>query len=173
MVAGPGAQKHDSAPHKEKDRIMQTYRTVAEVVDFLKTYHQQLQNFFLKYQDTVNSERLKMLLDYIRRHENNIQYVLETINEKDRDIILKTWIQFVPFTETILPEEQLTDPNQDIDSIVQQVFELDDNLIRFYDKMIHQAGVSGPGKEFFQHLISLEEKQKTQISEAAQQIKAL
>jgi hypothetical protein len=146
---------------------------VAEVVDFLKTYHQQLQNFFLKYQDTVNSERLKMLLDYIRRHENNIQYVLETINEKDRDIILKTWIQFVPFTETILPEEQLTDPNQDIDSIVQQVFELDDNLIRFYDKRIHQAGVSGPVKEFFQHLISLEEKQKTQISEAAQQIKAL
>lgn len=152
---------------------MQTYKTVAEVVDFLETYHQQLQDYFLEYRDTVNSERLKMLLDYIRRHENNIQYVLETIREKDRDIILKTWIQFVPFTETVLPEEQLTDPKRDIDSIIQQVFELDDNLIRFYDKMIHQTGIPGPVKEFFQHLITLEEKQKTQISEAAQQIKAL
>jgi len=114
-----------------------------------------------------------MLLDYISRHEKNIQRVLETIQEKDRDIILKTWIQFVPFTETILPEEQLTNRKQNIDSIMQQVFELDDNLIRFYDKMIRQTGIPGPVKGFFQHLITLEETQKTQVAKAAQQIKAL
>jgi len=152
---------------------MQTYKTVEEIVDFLETYHQQLHNYFLKYRNTVNSERLQMLLDYISRHEKNIQRVLETIQEKDRDIILKTWIQFVPFTETILPEEQLPNRKQNIDSIMQQVFELDDNLIRFYDKMIRQTGIPGPVKGFFQHLITLEETQKTQVAKAAQQIKAL
>lgn len=152
---------------------MQTYKTVEEIVDFLETYHQQLHDYFLKYRNTVNSNRLQMLLDYISRHEKNIQEVLETIQEKDRDIILKTWIQFVPFTETILPKEQLTDQKQNIDSIIQQVFELDDNLIRFYDKMIRQTGIPGPVKEFFQHLITLEEKQKTQVAKAAQQIKGL
>jgi hypothetical protein len=152
---------------------MQTYKTVAEVVDFLENYHQQLHDYFLTHRDRVNSKRLQMLLDYIIRHEKNIQEVLETINEKDRDIILKTWIQFVPFTETILPEEQLTNPTQNIDSIIQQVFELNDNLIRFYDKMIHQTGIPGPVKEFFQHLITMEETKKKQVAKTAQQIKGL
>jgi len=150
---------------------MQTYKTLAEVVDFLETYHQQLHDYFLKQKDTMNSERLQMLLDYIGRHEKNIQNVLKTIHEKDRDIILKTWIQFVPLSETLLHEEQLADPNQDIDGMVQQVFELDDNLIRFYDKMIHQSGIPGPAREFFQHLITMEETQKKQVAQAAQRIK--
>jgi hypothetical protein len=67
----------------------------------------------------------------------------------------------------------LTDPGQDIDGLVQQVFELDDNLIRFYRKMIHQSGIPEPVKEFFQQLIRLEKKEKTQVAEAAQQIKKL
>jgi hypothetical protein len=150
---------------------MQTYKTVAEVVDFLETYHQQLHDYFLKYRDTVNSERLQMLIDYISRHKKNIHNVLETIHEKDRDIISRTWIQFVPFTETILPEKQLADPNQDMDSMVQQAFELDDNLIRFYDKMVHQSGIPEPVKEFFEHLITMEEQEKAQVAETAQQIK--
>ncbi len=79
---------------------MQTYKTVAEIVDFLETYHRQLRDYYLKHRDTVNSERLQMLLDYISRHEKNIQDVLTTIQEKDRDIILKTWIQYVPFNES-------------------------------------------------------------------------
>ncbi len=151
---------------------MQTYKTVAEVVDFLETYHRQLKNFYLRHRDTVNSERLQMLLDYISRHEKNIQDMLETIHEKDRDIILKTWIQFVPFTETTLPEEKLTDP-EDIDIAVQQVLDLDSKLIRFYDKMINQNGIPEPVKEFFHQLITMEEKEKTQVAEAAQQIKNL
>lgn len=152
---------------------MQTYKTVAEIIDFLETYHQQLKDFYLKHRDTANSERLKMLLDYISRHRKNIQDVFENINKNDRDIILKTWIQFVPLSETIQPEEALTDPGQDIDGVVEQVFELDDNLIRFYRKMIHQGGISEPVKEFFEQLIRLEKKEKTQVAEAAQQIKKL
>lgn len=152
---------------------MQTYKTVAEIVDFLETYHRQLRDYYLKHRDTVNSERLQMLLDYISRHEKNIQDVLTTIQEKDRDIILKTWIQYVPFNESILTEEQLTDPNQDIDIVVQQVFDLDDNLIRFYDKIIHQSGISGPVKEFFQQLITMEETKKKQVAKTAQKIKNL
>ncbi len=152
---------------------MQTYKTVAEVVDFLETYHRQLRDYYLKHRDTVNSERLQMLLDYISRHEKNIQDVLTTIQEKDRDIILKTWIQYVPFNESILTEEQLTDPEQDIDIVVQQVFDLDDNLIRFYDKIIQQSGISGPVKEFFQQLIAMEENKKKQVAKTAQKIKNL
>lgn len=151
---------------------MQTYKTVAEVVDFLETNHRQLKEFYNRHRDTVDSERLQMLLDYISRHEKNIQDMLKTIHEKDRDIILKTWIQFVPFTETTRPEEQLTDP-EDIDIVVQQVLDLDSKLIRFYDKMIHQSGIPEPVKEFFQQLIIMEEKEKTQVTEAAQQIKSL
>ncbi|MCF8090739.1 MAG: hypothetical protein K9L23_22100 [Desulfotignum sp.] len=67
----------------------------------------------------------------------------------------------------------MRDHKQHIDSIIQQVFELDDNLIRFYDKMIHQTGIPGPVKEFFRHLTTLEETQKKQIAKTAQQIKAL
>ncbi len=150
---------------------MQTYKTVADIFDFLETYHGRLKEFYRKNQAAVNSERVKMLLSYTSRHEKNIQDVLKTLNEKERDIILKTWVQFIPFTETVLTEKQWADPEEDIDSIVQQVFELDDNLIQFYDKMIHQSGIPAPVQEFFRHLIFLEEKEKTQIAQAAQQIK--
>lgn len=57
--------------------------------------------------------------------------------------------------------------------MVQQAFELDDNLIRFYDKMVHQSGISEPVKEFFEHLITMEEQEKAQVAETAQQIKNL
>ncbi|MCA1785988.1 MAG: hypothetical protein LC657_08410 [Desulfobacteraceae bacterium] len=36
---------------------MQTYKTVEEIVDFLETYHQQLHDYFLKYRNTVNSDK--------------------------------------------------------------------------------------------------------------------
>jgi hypothetical protein len=153
--------------------VMQTYKTVAEIVGFLETYHGQLYDYYQKHRKTEQSQRLKMLIDYISRHNKNIQDVLKTIHEQDRDIIFKTWIQFVPFTETMLPPEKLTAPGQNIDSIVQLVFELDEQLIRFYDKMIHQAGIPEPVKNFFQQLITLEEKEKTQVAKAAQQIKSL
>jgi len=150
---------------------MQTYKTVGDIIDFLESYHRQLNEFYRKNKDAMNSERVKMLLAYTSRHEKNIQDVLENISGKDRDIILKTWVQFIPFTETVLTEDQWEDPEEDLDSVVQQVLELDDNLIRFYDKMIHQSGIPAPVQEFFQHLIFLEEREKAQIAQAAQQIK--
>ena len=153
--------------------MMQTYKTVKEVIDFLETYHRRLKDFHQKQRDTVNSERLQMLLDYIGRHRKNIQDVLENISQKDQDIILKTWIQFVPFSETILSEEQLTDSRQDIDGVVHQALEIEDSLIRFYNKMIHQNGIPEPVKEFFQHLIKIEAQEKAQVAETAQQIKDL
>ena len=153
--------------------IMQTYKTVAELIDFIETYHRQLKEFYRSHRDSMDAERMKMLLEHISRHEKNIQDILRDIREQDQDIILKTWVQFVPFSETILPRNRLTDPEQDLDSVVQPVFELDDNLIRFYNKMIHQSGIGKPVKEFFQQLITLEEKEKTQIAEAARQIKDL
>lgn len=152
---------------------MQTYKTVAELIDFIETYHRQLKEFYQAHRDSMDAERLKMLLEYINRHEKNIQEVLRNIREEDQDIILKTWVQFVPFSETVLSQNRLTDPERDLDSMVQQVFELDDHLIRFYNKMIHQSGIGKPVKEFFQQLITLEEKEKTQIAQAARQIKDL
>jgi hypothetical protein len=152
---------------------MQTYQTVADIIDFIETYHRQLKDFYRDHRDSTDSERLKMLLSYISRHEKNIQNVMNHIKKKDQDIILKTWVQFVPFTETILPRNQLTDPDPDLDSVVQQVFELDNNLIEFYNKMIHHSGIGEPVKEFFQHLTTLEEKEKTKVAEAARQIKNL
>lgn len=152
---------------------MQTYKTVAELIDFIETYHRQLKEFYRSQKKSKDPERLKMLLEHISRHEKNIQEVLQDIRQEDQDIILKTWVQFVPFTETILPPNQWTEPEPDLDSVVQQVFELDDHLIRFYNKMLQQSGIGKPVKEFFQQLISLEEKEKTQIAQAARQIKAL
>jgi hypothetical protein len=152
---------------------MQTYQTVADIIDFIETYHRQLKDFYRDHRDSTDSERLKTLLSYISRHEKNIQNVLNHIQKKDQDIILKTWVQFVPFTETILPRNQLTDPDPDLDNLVQQVFELDNNLIEFYNKMIHHSGIGEPVKEFFQHLTTLEEKEKTKVAEAARQIKNL
>ncbi len=114
-----------------------------------------------------------MLLDYISRHEKNIQEVLRDVREQDQDVILKTWVQYAPWTETIQPPNRLTDPGPDLDSVVQQVFELDNHLIRFYNTMIHQSGVGEPVKAFFRQLIRLEEKEKIQVAEAARQIKEL
>ena len=61
------------SPPIEKDPIMQTYKTVAEVVDFLETYHQQLNDYFLTNRDSGHTANLLAAasIDLYNKKEHN------------------------------------------------------------------------------------------------------
>lgn len=115
----------------------------------------------------MDKERIRLLLDYLSRHERHLADSYDRIEEKTSQAILDTWIQFTSESDRLGSiEEQTIGLDMSCDEVVAVALDLDDKIVELYRDMAREAE-SPHVREFFENLLELERSEELQVTRNA------
>lgn len=151
------------------------FETTKDVLDHVREFHQQLSAFYRNLIDKTNKERVRMLLDYLSRHEKHLEESMARYEAEVSERILKTWFQYPPPKEILgicktLAVDEVEDLS--VDGVIKLALELDDCLIDLYKEMIRGSG-SEEVREVFQSLLDMEKQEELELVRDSLELKDL
>ena len=150
-----------------------TYKQVRDVLNAVNNFHKQLSDFYAKLMENSDKERVRMLLDYMSRHEENFKKATAEYNQQATEKLLDTWIQYSPdLGELSLPEPEEIDKDMTVDDVVDIAMKMDENLVEFYSKAAQMVDVQ-EAKLLFNKMQEQEKAEEAELRKNAQQIKRL
>lgn len=138
-----------------------------DVVDYSRKLHQQISKLYQEISQDQTQERVKMLLDYLQRHEAHLEKSLNQFEHDKSQAVLDSWFQYAPdqsITE-VLESIEITN-HMSTDEVIAMALKLDDYFIELYEGMVENASSSAV-KSVFQNLLEMEQQEKIRTSRAA------
>jgi rubrerythrin len=142
-------------------------KQVREFVDFGKHLHGKIKELYDDLNEHAQLERVKMLLDFLSRHEQHMEESLARFENESRHGILEAWMEYSPGldVEKVMDRFHLRE-NPSSDEIIQIAMDFDDTLVSLYKEIADKAN-NTKVKALFNNLLQLEEKEKVQVARAA------
>lgn len=143
------------------------YKTVKDVVDYSRKLHLQISKLYQEISQKQTQERVKMLLDYLQRHEAHLEKSLNQFEHDKSQKVLESWLQYAPdqnisdVLETIEINDHMT-----TDEVIEMALKLDDYFIVLYTDMVENASSSAV-KAVFQNLLEMEQQEKIRTAKTA------
>lgn len=146
------------------------YQTVKDVVDHSRQLHQQISAIYKKLGEDQSQDRVAMLFDYLKRHEDHLELSLDQFEKDKSQKVLDTWFQYAPDHNIaeVLNDIQVND-HMTTDEVVAMALKLDDYFIELYEDMVEHSA-SDAVKAVFQNLIDMEQQEKIRVSKTALQL---
>ncbi len=146
------------------------YKTVRDVVVHSRQLHHQISEFYQNLGERHQQERVKILLEYLKRHEDHLEETLAKFEKDKSQKIWDEWFQYAPEhdLEKVLDGEEIR-MDMDIDDVVTLALKLDDYFIDLYQDMVQNA-VSSAVKDVFQNLLEMEQKEKIRLARTALEV---
>lgn len=143
------------------------FGTIQDVVDFARKLHTALSDQYAELEQLSSSERARLMLDYLNRHEQNLAQAMDRYEGDMAQGIAALWLQDVPE----LQSDELVDKVRgvdltDVDNIIGVALDVDEYLIKLYQRMADEVD-SDAGREVFKSLIKLEDNERHRLSRAA------
>lgn len=152
---------------------MTTVQTAKDIIEQTKAFHKRLGNFYKELSDKVEKERVKLLLDYMSRHQENLAGIMDEYESGVSEHILNTWFMYVnkecdlsPFFNAKLG------PDMTAQEAIQVAIDLDKCLLETYEAML-QNDIPDDVSEVFQGLLDLEKREKISMAKNALKIETL
>lgn len=145
---------------------MKTFETVTDVLDNARHFHHYAETVYLGLQRELSNERAKMLLGFMAEHEKGMENTLQQFSRKSPAHILDTWIQF---TVEESPKAFFDEAQQGLAHTVDGISAMGQRADSYLEAVFQTAeemATSGDVKELFGHLVSLEVREKRQLSNA-------
>lgn len=138
------------------------YQTTKEILEHARAYHHRLSEYYLELQSDTEQERIRLLLNYLSRHERHMEQALAKYTEDASHKILNTWFSYAP-DEHMLDACARLDlhPDMDVDDIVAAVVRYDNCLIEMF-RDVEQTASIPEVREAFANLLLMEEQAKEQ-----------
>jgi rubrerythrin len=149
------------------------YQTVKDVVEHARQLHKQIAGFYKQLSNRQHQERIKMLLDYLARHEANLEQMLANFDKDHSQKIWDEWFQFA--TDDTLSQTlqgAVVHADMTVDEIVTLALQLDDYFINLYQDMALHAS-SAAVKGVFENLLAVEQQEKNRTVRTALELKDL
>jgi hypothetical protein len=142
-------------------------KQVREFVDFGKHLHGKIKELYDDLGEHAQLARMKMLLDFLSRHEQHMEESLARFEKESRHGILDAWLEYSPGLDVdkVMDRFHLQE-NPTSDEIVQIALDFDDTLVSLYKEVAEKAN-NAKVKALFKNLLQLEEKEKVQVARAA------
>lgn len=132
--------------------------TVREIIDRIRRIHHQLSWFCETVGDATEKERMRMLLRYISRHEQNLDGALAKYQDGASRAVLNTWFKTTPGPPLGSCVEQVNiTADLDADEVIRVVLACDKCLVESFRRFAESA-VADEVRDFFQQLIGMEER---------------
>lgn len=137
--------------------------SVRDVIDRAKGLHQQLAQVYQRLGDREPRERIKMLLDYMSRHERHLEAALLRFEQDARASILNHWFKSDAGVLDLLRDPPRITPAMEPAQVVEMALHYDDALIALYERMA--TGSAPPAvREFFTDLLQHERKEERRLA---------
>ena len=137
--------------------------TVRDILELAKNIHHRLSEYFQQLADTEERERIRMLLQYLQRHEVGMENYVNACENLVLEHVLETWYPYVPETNIQNEIENAhISPTSSLSEIISAAIRLDNCLVNLYRRMADTA-TSEDVKHLFEELLSLEEKEEFRL----------
>ena len=148
-------------------------RSVRQLLDQAKGFHHALSDVYSSLADEVKQERVRMLLDYMSRHEERLETALSDYEEGTSQQLLDHMFKFTPTASTAqFLEEFLLTPELPFEEVVRTVLKFDDYIVRFYRQIAEEAA-SDEVRTLFTKLARQEESDERRIARATSELERL
>ncbi len=143
------------------------YEQTRDVLDHVVEFHRQAGALFRQLMAHASSERVRMLLDYMVRHEDALVRRITEFREDTSERVLSGWFKYT-HDEDIFKALRQIDPTADLefDDVLDLAVELDAKLIELYEEMSERSP-SDEVKEIFNCLLSQETREKNVLVRSA------
>lgn len=135
---------------------------VEHIVERIRAVHRQLAECFERAGHSADSERARLILTYIGRHERHLAEALEQTRSEASRSVLNTWFKNTPGR----PVEHCLDlvkfDERDLSAVLKSVLEMDRCLVESF-RRIAESAVAEEVKQFFQLLIEMEEREEHRL----------
>lgn len=144
--------------------MVQTYETTRDVLDHARAFHGELGKLYERLAGEAQQERVKMLLNYLSRHEEHLEEGLAQYEEGASKRILDTWFKYVPGEDRLRECQSIQlERDMSVDDVVAVALRLDTCLLDLYKEMADTA-VSQEVKDVFTNLLDMEEQEKHKLA---------
>jgi hypothetical protein len=142
-------------------------KQVREFVEFGKHLHGKIKALYERLHEHAELERVKMLLEFLSRHEAHMEESLARFEQYARRGILEAWLEYSPVldVDAVMARFPVAEKPSS-DEIFQLAMDFDDTLVKLYREIAEKVNDSKT-KEVFSNLLRLEEKEKIQVARAA------
>lgn len=142
---------------------MHNFEQVREVLDFGRELHTQIEKFYKKSSAQEQQVRVKMLLDYLSRHEKHMAEGLKHFEEETKKSILDFWLQYAPSAEIEDMIKGLSvHPAMTVDEVIKIAMDFDDALVELYKDVAREAD-DPDVKAVFENLVEMENHEKLNV----------
>jgi rubrerythrin len=151
---------------------METFKTTRDITEWLRKAHRHLSRFYAQRRKVADQERVRLLLDYLSRHEKTLEKALADLEDEAGQHIMDTYFQYLPeeFDELRFDDRQLQESDMTVDDVIRIVIRNDEALTRFYDRLAQTAAIPSV-KDMFVRLKDQLEEERTRFVENAMHLK--
>ena len=143
------------------------FEQTRDVLEHARAFHAHIGELYHRLANEAERGAVKMLLEYMGRHERNLEEALARYQREASEQILDTWFQYTHDDEILrLCEDSDFRPDMTVTEIVAAGLKLDDCLIQLYREMAECAD-SEQVREVFTNLLEMEEHEKHTLSKNA------
>jgi 4-hydroxy-3-methylbut-2-en-1-yl diphosphate synthase IspG/GcpE len=143
------------------------YEQTKDVLDHVVKFHRQAGEVFQTLMEHTSNQRVRMLLDYMVRHEKNLERRIAEFRGNASERVLFGWFKYTHDEDIFSALRQVdTDSDMEFDDVLDLAVELDAKLIELYEEMADRSP-SEEVKEIFNCLLSQERREKNVLVRSA------
>lgn len=136
------------------------YGQAKEILNYAREFHNKVSEFYQQLADKAQSARVKLLLDYMVRHEKHLERSLKQFEDTISSKALDAWYQYSKEQRTFLPLDALKySPVMTVDDVMKIGSTIDNCLIASY-KGVADTAANTEVREIFKNLLQMEEQEK-------------
>jgi rubrerythrin len=140
-----------------------SYGQVRDVLNTVVEFHRRLREFYSQLAEQTNQERVRILLDYMSRHERGFEQALAEYDQERTQKLLDMWMQYTPEERVLeLPKPEKLRHDMTVDEVVNAALRLDDELVRFYSQAARLAQTEEI-RDLFTRLVEQQEDEEQKL----------
>jgi len=142
-------------------------RTARQLLTLVRDFHRQLGDFYAEMSVKAEREKVKALLEYMRRHEEHLEAHLGKYNKPGAGRLLDAWFARMPeIAKCECFEGPKLTRDMSVEDVVRTALWFDDCLIEFIREMAELAPTDYL-RDVFSSLASMEEQEERKVTRAA------
>jgi len=143
------------------------YQQTRDILERARDFHHQLSEFYRRLGDSAERATVKMLLEYMSRHEKHLEESLAVYEEAAAGNVLDSWFKYTPERATCKCFEGVElGASMSVGDVVSIAMRLDDCLVNLY-KEAAESLPAGQVQEVFAKLLEQEEQEKVRLTRDA------
>ena len=140
------------------------YSQVKNMLEQVSDFHGQLVQYYDRLSKEAEQHRVKMLLDHMSKHEQDLQEGLRAYEESATQNVMDTYIDCEYCNEILATCRQTPiAPETNVDGVIKVAMDVDNCLLRFFREVAEHAETERV-RDVFRNLVDMEETELRKLA---------